>query len=99
MRGVASPWYTTNLPVPDGGCQPLTQGTYSIGFENVTDPDLCMLSNTTGSALVDVVDFPDAGGGSVTLVATALSGTVTLRVVGGGRVAGSFQVMMGAVTT
>jgi hypothetical protein len=94
---VASPSYATDPQMPDGGEQPLTPGTYSIAFEKVTDDDLCMLSGTSGTALVDVRDFDD-GGQVATPVATALSGAVTLTAVGGGHVAGAFNVTMGAAT-
>jgi hypothetical protein len=96
---VASNAYIAQSAPADGGAPaPLTTGTYKIGFENVTDDDLCMLSGTGGQALVDVLQLgmPDAGG--ATPKATAVSGTVTVTAIASSHVVGSFDVQLAPVS-
>jgi len=96
---VASPSYAmggAGLAADGGPVAALIPGSYAIGFENLTDDDVCMLSQSSGRALVDVLDFGDAGCCN-TLVGTSVSGTVTLTTVVPGHVAGHFQVSLAPV--
>ncbi|MGO9833164.1 MAG: hypothetical protein ACLP1X_03020 [Polyangiaceae bacterium] len=93
---VESPSYATGgdgLAADGGPVAALTPGSYAIGFENQLDDDVCMLSQTSGTALVDVLDFGDAGCCSK-VVGTSVSGTVTLTTVVTGHVVGHFQVSL-----
>jgi hypothetical protein len=86
---VAGPSYTiAGAPAEGGTAEPVTPGTYTIGFEGEDDDDLCMLPPGT-SAILDVFDF--SGDGSFTQT-TAVSGTITLTTVTTGHIQGSFQV-------
>jgi hypothetical protein len=93
---VTSPSYAmggTGLAADGGAVAALTPGSYGIGCENLPDDDSCMLSQTSGTALVDVLDFGDAGCCNK-LVGTSVSGNVTLTTVVPGHVAGHFQVSL-----
>ncbi len=97
---VVSPSYGSGGPglSPDAGpAAALAPGTSMIGYENVSDPDSCMLAHTSGTALLDLLSFGDAG--IATEIATSLSGTVTFTTVTTGHVAGDFDVLLARLST
>jgi hypothetical protein len=71
---------------------PITPGVYKVANEGQNPDDSCMLSSSNALALVDVLLFPNEGGLTEMLVATSVSGTVTLTSVNSGAVSGSFDV-------
>jgi hypothetical protein len=94
---VESPSYAKGgdgLAADGGPVVALGPGTYAIGFlGNQTVSNVCALSQTSGTALVDVLDFGDAGCCNKP-VGTSVSGTVTLTTVATGHVTGNFQVSL-----
>lgn len=97
---VESPSYAmggAGLAADGGPVAALSPASYAIGFfGNQTVADVCMLSHTSGTALVDVLDFGDTGCCNRP-VGTSVSGTVTLTTVVPGHVAGNFQVSLAPV--
>jgi hypothetical protein len=97
---VESPSYAPDgggLAADGGPVAPIGPGSYAIGFEpHQTAGDVCMLSSTSGTALVDVLRF-GALSCCATALATSVSGTVTLTTVVPGHVAGNFQVSLAPV--
>jgi hypothetical protein len=97
---VASPSYGrggAGLSPEAGPAAALAPGSSMIGYENVSDPDSCMLAHTGGTALLDLLDFGDAGFAQE--IATSLSGTVTLTAVETGHVAGDFDVLLARLSS
>jgi hypothetical protein len=88
--------YARGGNLPDGGVETaIVPGTYGVGFEGLSDDDLCMAN--PGAPLLDVLDFgPEDGGGAIP-VASAATGTVTLTTIALGHIAGSFDVQMVAL--
>lgn len=96
---VAGPSYSNPGPADGGGLKAITPGTYTVGFENVPDDDLCMLAGTGASALVDIRTWKGGDAAGAVTAAEALSGTVTITSISPGHVAGSFSVMMVSVSS
>jgi hypothetical protein len=97
---VESPSYAMDgggLAADGGPVSALGPGSYAIGFlSSQTVADVCELSHTSGTALVDVLDFGDAGC-CAQARGTSVSGTVTLTTVVPGHVAGNFRVSLAPV--
>jgi hypothetical protein len=97
---VESPSYAmggAGLAADGGPVAALGPGSYAIGFDGSSSiANVCELSHTTGSALVDVLDVGDSGCCN-TPVGTSVSGTVTLTAVEPGHVAGTFLVSLAPV--
>jgi hypothetical protein len=92
---VASATYaTTGASTPDAGAAPIALGVHTIDYEGVPDEDLCMLSRSGASAILEVFDTT---GGVTSAVGIAASGTVTLAALTSSRIAGSFNVMIAPV--
>jgi hypothetical protein len=98
IQVATSAFIAQSAPADGGAPAPLTTGTYKIGFENVTDDDLCMLSGTGGQALVDVLQLGMTDAGGAFPKATAVSGTVTVTAIASSHVAGSFDVELAPVS-
>jgi len=92
---VAGPSYTSTSNASDvASPTPIAPGVYAIGFEDADDDELCGLP-PGGSATLDRYDF--AGDAGAYTQATALSGSVTVTSLGSGRIAGKFNVELGAI--
>ncbi len=87
---MAAPAYATRRSVSEA----LSAGAYTIGNESVPDEDLCMLP-TGATAILQVLELPDAAGAGALPIWNAVVGTVTVTGLSATSIAGAFDVVLG----